>query len=345
MTETQSWRPKVIIFDLLTALLDSWTLWDASTPSGTATQGRPWRARYLEVTFGQGTYVPYEQLVHQAANDVGLPDSAPTKLLENWINLQPWPEVPRVLKQLRLQGYMLGVVTNCSIYLGRLACSRAGQFDAVVTAGESGFYKPAREAYQAILTAMDVEAEDVLFVAGSAGDVEGATNVGMKVVWHNRVGLAKKGDAVPLKEGRITLRSISAVLVSIGTDLGRLSSNEQELITSITSGGALVVAVTTGFTCDKFGRKLGIYFACVLFLIGTIIQAAAFSLAQMSVGRLLVGLVVGIAAMVFRLHIAELAPARYRGWMIVAENLCVAGGQFIEYAIGAGLTDAPNGWR
>ncbi|KAJ5116912.1 hypothetical protein N7456_001260 [Penicillium angulare] len=202
MADTQIWRPKAIIFDLLTALLDSWTLWDASTPSATEAEGRLWRARYLEVTFSQGTYVPYEQLVHQAANDVGLPDSAPKTLLENWGSLQPWPEVPGVLEELRLKGYKLGVVTNCSQYLGRIASSRAGRFDAIVTAEESGFYKPAREAYEAILTAMDVEAEDVLFVAGSAGDVEGATAVGMKVVWHNKVGLAKKGDAIPLREGK-----------------------------------------------------------------------------------------------------------------------------------------------
>ncbi|MBE3046269.1 HAD-IA family hydrolase [Candidatus Bathyarchaeota archaeon] len=75
-------------------------------------------------------------------------------------------------------------------------------FDAVISAEESGFYKPAPQAYHAVLDAMGVEAGDVLFVAGSAGDVEGATDVGMKVVWHNRVGLSKKGYAVPLREAR-----------------------------------------------------------------------------------------------------------------------------------------------
>lgn len=200
--ETQAWRPKAIIFDLLTALLDSWTLWDASTPSATSAEGRLWRARYLEVTFGQGAYVPYEQLVHQTASDIGLPDSAPTMLLKNWEKLQPWPEDAEVLERLRSQGYNLGVVTNCSKRLGNIAASRAGEFDTVVTAEESGFYKPAGEAYQAILTAMGVQARDALFVAGSAGDVEGATKAGLKVVWHNKVGLAKKGDAIPLREAR-----------------------------------------------------------------------------------------------------------------------------------------------
>ncbi|RFU75946.1 haloacid dehalogenase, type ii [Trichoderma arundinaceum] len=197
---SSSWRPKAIIFDLLTALLDSWTLWDASTTCTTVAEGRHWRARYLELTFGTGAYVPYEQLVHKAAKDVGLPDLAPRTLLENWDKLQPWPEVAQVLEQLKLKGYKLGVVTNCSQRLGTIAADIVGNFDSVVTAEESGFYKPAGQAYQAILTIMGVQAEDALFVAGSAGDVEGATHAGMKVVWHNKIGLPRKGESVPLKE-------------------------------------------------------------------------------------------------------------------------------------------------
>lgn len=199
-TPSSSWRPKAIIFDLLTALLDSWALWDASTTSTSAVEAQVWRKRYLELTFGTGAYIPYEQLVHKAAQDVGLPDSAPRTLLENWGKLQPWPEVAQVMEQLRLQDYRLGVVTNCSQRLGTIAAGIVGNFDAVITAEESGFYKPARQAYQAILTAMGVQAQDVLFVAGSAGDVEGATNAGMKVVWHNKVGLPRKGQSVPLRE-------------------------------------------------------------------------------------------------------------------------------------------------
>lgn len=92
---------------------------------------------------------------------------------------------------------------------------------------------------------------------------------------------------------------ISAVLVSLGTDLGKkLSSSEQELITSITSGGALIGAVLAGLTSDKYGRKLGIYVGCVLFVVGTVLQTAAYSIAQMTVGRLVVGFGVGNAAMI-----------------------------------------------
>ncbi|KAI0113620.1 putative 2-deoxyglucose-6-phosphate phosphatase [Nemania sp. FL0031] len=209
----QDWKPKAIVFDLLTALINSWSLWDASTPSRTAAEGRLWRERYLQITFGAGAYVPYEDLVKQAASDVGLPPSAPEALLREWEHLPPWPEVGAVLRALRERGYKLAVVTNCSRHLGRLAAgvveksASEGQhekfaFDAVVTAEESGFYKPVKAAYEAILAKIGLEPSEVLFVAGSAGDVQGATEAEMRVVWHNKIGLAKKGEAVPLKEGR-----------------------------------------------------------------------------------------------------------------------------------------------
>lgn len=214
------WKPKVVIFDLLTALLDSWTLWNASTPSGTEKEGRLWRARYLEITFRQGTYVPYESLVKQAAQDVGVAASAPENLLGNWSSLKAWPDVFDVLQRLRAQGYKLGVVTNCSKELGskaaaQAATSSAGEataFDTVVTAEESGYYKPVKQAYDAILQAMGVDASEALFVAGSAGDVQGATDAGMRVVWHNNVGLAAKGSAVPLREGRTLVDTLQEFL-------------------------------------------------------------------------------------------------------------------------------------
>lgn len=209
-----NWRPKAIVFDLLTALLDSWSLWDASTPSRTPEEGRRWRKQYLELTFGAGAYdaassTAYESLVEQSARDAGIPGSAPAALLRDWENLAAWPEVARVLGELRGQGYRLGVVTNCSEELGRAAVRRAEEcvgggfeFDAAVTAEESGFYKPVRAAYEAVLPRLGVTVDEVLFVAGSAGDVQGATDAGMRVVWHNRVGLAKKGDAVAMREGK-----------------------------------------------------------------------------------------------------------------------------------------------
>ncbi|KAI1454234.1 hypothetical protein F4805DRAFT_440691 [Annulohypoxylon moriforme] len=143
-----AWQPKAVVFDLLTALIDSWSLWDSSAPPSMSNEGRHWRECYLEITFGAGRYVPYEKLVQQSAREAGLPISAPESLLRDWANLQAWPEAGRVLQALRGRGYKLGVVTNCSKHLGHLAArgveryaSEDGaekfDFDGVITAEES----------------------------------------------------------------------------------------------------------------------------------------------------------------------------------------------------------------
>ncbi|KAI6778609.1 uncharacterized protein J7T54_003388 [Emericellopsis cladophorae] len=138
----------------------------------------------------------------------------------------------------------------------------------------------------------------------------------------------------------------AAVLVTIHNSLGHhLSSSERELITSITSGGAFFGAIMAGLTADRYGRKPAIYVGCFLFAAGAIIQAASHSVAQMTVGRLVIGFGVGSAAMIIPLYIAEISPARMRGRMIGLNNMCITGGQLVSYGVGAGFTYVPGGWR
>lgn len=186
-------RYDAVVFDLLTALLDSWTLWNAV--AGSEEAGMRWRRRYLEITYGCGAYRPYETLVRDAAVDVGLPAELGSALERRWRELQPWPEAPAVLKTLPLP---LAVATNCSVRLGRQAAERVGAPFAVVETAESvGFYKPRPEVYRAVLRTLGTAAERTLFVAGSASDVPGAKAVGMPVYWHNRIGLPPRDDARP----------------------------------------------------------------------------------------------------------------------------------------------------
>ncbi|TKA76957.1 hypothetical protein B0A49_01732 [Cryomyces minteri] len=144
------------------------------------------------------------------------------------------------------------------------------------------------------------------------------------------------------------LVSITAAIggMLFGYDTGHeLSSNEKELITSITSGAAFFGAIFAGTTADRYGRKIAIYVGCVLFIVGAILQAAAFSLAQMTVGRLVVGFGVGSAAMIVPMYIAEVSPAKYRGRMIGLDNMSITGGQLVSYGVGAAFAHVTGGWR
>ncbi|GAB1727181.1 hypothetical protein NU195Hw_g8096t1 [Hortaea werneckii] len=140
---------------------------------------------------------------------------------------------------------------------------------------------------------------------------------------------------------------ISAVLVYLGTDLDNkeASSGEKEAITALCSAGAFVGAIIAGLTADKYGRKIAIYVGCVLFTIGAVLQGASYSIAQMCVGRLIVGFGVGSAAMVVPLYIAEIAPTKVRGRLIGLNNMSITGGQVISYGIGAAFAHVDGGWR
>jgi 2-haloalkanoic acid dehalogenase type II len=188
-------RYDAVVFDLLTALIDSWTLWNEA--AGSAEQGLKWRRKYLELTYAAGAYRPYETIVLEAAEQSGMRLDAVERLLTSWDELPLWPETTRVLVELGRR-VPLAVATNCSTPLGARAAACTGwPFSVVVTAEQAGFYKPRPEPYLAVLSALGTAPRRTLFVAGSAADVPGAKGVGMPVFWHNRMGLGAIDAAVP----------------------------------------------------------------------------------------------------------------------------------------------------
>lgn len=204
-------RYRGVLFDLLTALLDSWTLWNRV--AGGAEAGRRWRAAYLNATYGTGAYRPYETLVAEAAVAVGLPSSLATELADRYGELRPWPEAPAVLSALAPH-VKLAVVTNCSqaLALKAVACT-GGDFTAIVSAERAGFYKPDPRPYRQALAELGLAAEQCLFVAGSSYDLFGTAAVGLPTFWHDRVGMAlPPGAPAPLARHRSLAPLIECVV-------------------------------------------------------------------------------------------------------------------------------------
>jgi len=178
---------RAIMFDLLSGLLNSWALWNAVAGSDQA--GMAWRTRYLELTRRAGRYRLYEGIIREAARQVGIPVSRADALVSRWGEIQPWPETADVLR--RLAGRVpLAIATNSSDRLAETAVACTGvSFAVVATAEQAGYYKPAPQPYRMALSGLGLEAREVLFVAGSVFDIDGAHGVGMPVFWHNRLSL------------------------------------------------------------------------------------------------------------------------------------------------------------
>ncbi|MEU0478334.1 HAD-IA family hydrolase [Streptosporangium sp. NPDC006013] len=187
-----------MLFDLLTALLDSWSLWNEA--AGDADTGQRWRREYLRLTYAAGGYRPYEALVVEAGRAHGIGAGAIEALIARWDGLAPWPEAPGVVAEVA-RAVKVGVVTNCSDDLGHRAVMRVGvPFDVIVTAEAAGAYKPRPEPYRLALDTLGIPAERVLFVAGSRYDIPGAGGVGMPVWWHNRIHMDRGDLPAPLAE-------------------------------------------------------------------------------------------------------------------------------------------------
>jgi 2-haloacid dehalogenase len=197
-----SHRFDAVLFDLLTALLDSWSLWNAVAGSDEA--GMRWRRAYLARTYAAGVYRPYEMLVAEAAAEAGLAPRLADDLAARYGELRPWPGVASELEKLAAAGVKLGVATNCSETLGKVAAHCVGvPFEVVVTAKRAGFYKPAPAPYRLALSELGVTPERCLFVAGSAYDLVGASRVGLDIWWHDRIGMVKPAEAPgPLRHTR-----------------------------------------------------------------------------------------------------------------------------------------------
>ncbi|GLT59183.1 hypothetical protein SLA2020_320170 [Shorea laevis] len=119
----------------------------------------------------------------------------------------------------------------------------------------------------------------------------------------------------------------------------------QESIVSMALAGAIIGAAIGGWMNDRFGRRRALLIADALFFIGAVVMAAAPGPALLIVGRVFVGLGVGMASMTAPLYISEASPAKIRGALVSTNGFLITGGQFLSYLINLAFTKAPGTWR
>ena len=185
-----------------------------------AERGLRWRDGVTARMLAERRYSPYEDLVVEAAAEIGLAPSAPGELFDRWSAMEPWPDAA-ALSRLSLP---YGFVTNSSMALARSASGRSllrPRF--TLSAEEVGWFKPEPAIYLAGCQRLGLDPARVAFVAGSPYDAAGARGVGMRA-WL----VVRRPDHGSLEPSIPTANSIDEVVVA----LARLGSAPE-------SGGSL----------------------------------------------------------------------------------------------------------
>ncbi|XP_028785918.1 inositol transporter 4 [Neltuma alba] len=140
---------------------------------------------------------------------------------------------------------------------------------------------------------------------------------------------------------------ISGALLYIREDFQEVDKKTwlQENIVSMAVAAAIIGAALGGWMTDKLGRKKSILIADVLFIVGAVVMAVAPAPWVIILGRIFVGLGVGMASMNAPLYISEASPAKIRGALVCINGFLITGGQFLSYLINLAFTKTSWTWR
>jgi len=127
-----------------------------------------------------------------------------------------------------------------------------------------------------------------------------------------------------------------------------LTPFQEEVVVSSTVFAAFVSSLCMGATLnDRFGRRWAILFSAFVFWVGSMVLMCAMNYTSLVIGRIILGLGIGIASLTTPVYIAEVAMPSMRGQLVTINTLMITFGQFF-----AGMVDGvfdtwfpETGWR
>jgi sugar porter (SP) family MFS transporter len=137
---------------------------------------------------------------------------------------------------------------------------------------------------------------------------------------------------------------ISGALLFLKEDF-HLSHLAQETVVSSVLVGCILGAAFSGRLTDRFGRRDVIRVAAILFAAGTLIASLAPHLAALILGRVVLGLAIGVASYAVPLYISEISPPRLRGALVSMNQLLITVGILASYLIDHTFSQYDNNWR
>ena len=184
-----------------------------------------WRDKQLQYTWlraVQGLHADFWDVTSDALSysleTLSLDAKLHRRLMQLYLELEPFPEVPDVLARLKRAGMRMAILSNGSLAMLRSAVDAAKlshYFEAVLSVEEVGVFKPHPKVYQLAVDRLDVAAGAIAFQSSNAWDAFAASAFGMRVVWCNRYG--QRPERLPGRPDR-EVRTLAELPSLVGVD-------------------------------------------------------------------------------------------------------------------------------
>jgi 2-haloacid dehalogenase len=194
-------RPSVLAFDVYGTLIDPFRMEDhlRAIFGGRAREATElWRGKQLEYSFRRALMKKYEnfdvctaqalRFVYQQL-DVPLDEATMRNLLDQYLRLPAYPDVPPALEQLEARGFKIVACTNGTDQAVRGLLESAGvlaRFSGIVSVDPIRTFKPDPAVYEYLAAQVHAQKEMVCMISSNPFDVIGAKACGLKTAWVQR---------------------------------------------------------------------------------------------------------------------------------------------------------------
>ena len=158
-----------------------------------------WRTRQFEYTWLRSLSHRYsdfwkvteDALVFAAKlTNIELSTESRTQLMQSYLELKPWQDVPSALKRLRESGIRLAFLSNFTPMMldsNIRSSGLQGMFEKVLSTDRVSSYKPDPKTYQLAVDTLKLKREEIAFAAFAGWDAAGAKAFGYPTFWNNRL--------------------------------------------------------------------------------------------------------------------------------------------------------------
>ncbi len=136
---------------------------------------------------------------------------------------------------------------------------------------------------------------------------------------------------------------ISGAILFINEDFDLTSVTTEVAVSSVLMG-AILGALFGGPLSDRVGRRSSILAAALIFIAGTVVVVLSPLFSIFLIGRILIGIAIGVASFVAPLYISEIAPENIRGALVSLNQLLITVGILIAYGVNYSFAAAGD-WR